>query len=114
MKRSSKVSSSRPIDHRAFLFAIAVALGSAAPLGWLQARPRDGQNVAAVFAPWLGTERAFGLVASAGGEIVRTGFIGTILVAHSDSPGFAERLRSAGAWMVVDPLALGGCLAPST
>jgi len=77
----------------------------------LQAQPRDGKQVAAVFSPWTGGELAFARVAQAGGLVVRRGIIDAIVVVQSDDPGLIDRLYAAGAWAVIDPATLGGCLA---
>jgi ABC-type nitrate/sulfonate/bicarbonate transport system substrate-binding protein len=80
----------------------------------LQAQPRDGTQVAAVFSPWMDGEHAFARVAQAGGLVVRRGIIDAIVVVHSDDPGLIDRLYAAGAWAVIDPATLGGCLAGRT
>jgi hypothetical protein len=77
----------------------------------LQAQPRDGTQVAAVFSPWTGGEHAVARVAQAGGLVVRRGIIDAIVVVQSDDPGLIDRLYAAGAWAVIDPATLGGCLA---
>jgi hypothetical protein len=58
-----------------------------------------------VFPPWWSLEDA---VVSAGsaGRLVRLGALPFIIVlAEADRP----RLRTAGAWMLLDPRALGSC-----
>jgi hypothetical protein len=77
----------------------------------LQAQPRDGTQVAVVFSPWTGGDHAFARVAQAGGLVVRRGIIDAIVVVQSDDPGLIDRLYAAGAWAVIDPATLGGCLA---
>jgi hypothetical protein len=98
------------LSRRPLLAAILLLLVSTATLAGLEARPRDGRDVAAVYPPWMTGASAFERVAQAGGAIVRAGALDTILVAHGDDPDFAVRLRDGGAWLVLDPLALGGCL----
>ncbi len=90
-----------------------MAMASVAPLVWLEARPRDPLQVAAVFAPWAGREEALARTIEAGGRMLRQGAFGNILVARGEADGFIARLYAAGAWAVVDPVAFGGCLAPS-
>jgi ABC-type nitrate/sulfonate/bicarbonate transport system substrate-binding protein len=90
----------------AFFTALSVVAMAA-----LQAHPRDGTQVAAVFSPWAGGEHAFARVAQAGGLVVRRGIIDAIVVVQSDDPGLIDRLYAAGAWAVIDPATLGGCLA---
>jgi hypothetical protein len=77
----------------------------------LQAQPRDGTRVAAIFPPWTSAEHAFAAVAQAGGRIVRPGLIDSILVVQGDDANLPARLYAAGAWAVIDPAAWGGCLA---
>jgi hypothetical protein len=82
-------------------------------LASLEARPGDSRTVAAIFPPWIGGQSAFGRMAAAGGAVIRAGLIDTILVGHSDDPDFVERLHERGAWLVLDPVAFGGCLTPA-
>lgn len=95
-------------------WVIATAVGmvvlSVVPVIWLAAQPRDGADVAAVFAPWTSRESAFARVVAAGGRVVRQGTLDTILVVHGGNPGLIGRLYAAGAWAVIDPVAFGGCL----
>jgi len=77
----------------------------------LVAAPSDERNgVAVVFAPWVGEAQAMSLVAESGGAIVRTGAFSFITVAIPKAPDFAARIRSAGAWILLDPQFLEGCL----
>lgn len=93
------------------LGAMLIGAASVVPLAWLQARPRGFAEVAAVFPPWIGGERAFARVLAARGLVVREGARDWILVVHGDDPGLIRRLYAAGAWAVIDPVAFGGCLA---
>jgi hypothetical protein len=83
---------------------------SVVPIAWLEAQPRNGNEVAAIFAPWTTGEDALARVVAAGGLPVRPGVLGSILVVFSARPGLVDRLYAAGAWAVVDPVAFGGCL----
>lgn len=76
---------------------------------WLALHPKPGQPVAAVFPPWWGGLQAFEAVASAGGELLRTGAWPAIVVTISREPGLASRLHATGAWLVLDARALGTC-----
>jgi len=98
------------LARRPLLAALVLMAASTVALAGLEARPREGSDVAAIFPPWVTGVGAFARVAQAGGSVVRPGALDTILVAHSDAPGFAERLQTVGAWLVVDPIAFGGCL----
>lgn len=72
-----------------------------------------GEPVAAVFAPWTGPEHALRAVAAADGAAVRAGAFDNVVIAVSDDPGFRDRLRAAGAWLLLDPKALAACLGPA-
>lgn len=81
-----------------------------APLALVAEPPATTQGVAVVFAPWTGAGEAFERVARAGGEIVRGGGFPFVAVAAASSPDFAARIRTQGAWLLLDPQGLGGCL----
>jgi hypothetical protein len=73
--------------------------------------PRAGQNQFAVIAaPWAGLMQAVEMVGAAGGEVVDAGGLSNVIIAHSDDPGFVKALYHAGAWLVLDPILLRGCL----
>jgi hypothetical protein len=68
----------------------------------------DAQSAAAIFPPWWSPAEAFAAAGSAG-EVARTGAISSILIVHSPAPDLADRLRKAGALLVLDPLRLAQC-----
>lgn len=73
--------------------------------------PRAGQaQLAVIGAPWMGLDRMAELVAAADGRIVEAGGLSNVIVAQSDDPGFTAALYRAGAWLVLDPVVLRGCL----
>ncbi|TCH99657.1 hypothetical protein EJV46_02995 [Roseococcus sp. SYP-B2431] len=73
--------------------------------------PQDGQTQFAIIAaPWKGSDAMVALVAAADGTIVDAGGLPNVIFAHSDSPGFAAAAYRAGAWLVLDPVLLRGCL----
>lgn len=78
-----------------------------APLAVL-AMPRSG-TVAVVGSPLGDPATVADVVTAAGGVIVREGGVRNVLIAHSDEAGFVRRLFAAGAWLVLDPAAVGGC-----
>ena len=84
---------------------------SVLPLAALESAPASDSDLAAIYAPWIGADGAVVRAASAGGAIVRLGLIGAIVVVHDERPGLAGRLRASGAWLLLDPKFLGGCLA---
>jgi hypothetical protein len=94
--------------------AIALLAASVAPMAWIEAQPRDAGTVAAVYPPWFDADRTIRRAAEAGGAVVRFGAIGAIVVVHDDKPGLSDRLRASGAWFVLDPQFLGGCLSLGT
>ncbi len=76
----------------------------------LVAAPSDARSgVAVVFAPWVDEAQAMTRVAESGGALVRTGAFSFITVAIPKAPDFAARVRSAGAWILLDPQFLDGC-----
>lgn len=71
--------------------------------------PRSGGPVAVMVAPWQPASRVMEIVAAADGRYVRSGVADWIIVASSSHSDFVGRLYSAGAWLVADPAAAGGC-----
>ncbi len=96
---------------RVVVAAGAMMLASLLSVAWFAAQPRGSAEVAAIFPPWTSREHAVLAVAAAGGLVVRRGAFDSILVARGSDAGFVDRLFAAGAWAVIDPMALGGCLA---
>jgi hypothetical protein len=73
--------------------------------------PRAGQTqFAVVAAPWHNLVQTAEMVGVAGGAIVDAGRLPNVIIAHSDSPEFINAVRRAGAWLVLDPVVLRGCL----
>lgn len=97
------------VSRIAFLLAF-VLLTLGAPLA-LIAGPKDmNAGVAVVFPPWIDEATAMSRVGAAGGAVIRAGNVGFISVAMPDSPAFANDIRKAGAWLLLDPQVVGGCL----
>ena len=85
---------------------------AASPLavGWAAVRPAaEATAIAAIFPPWWSGERAFA-AASSVGAVIREGAVPVVLVVRTPAGDGAARLRSAGAWLVLDPKAVEGCL----
>ena len=77
--------------------------------------PRDpSQGVGVIFAPWTGADAAFVRAVEAGGRFVRFGGLPFIVVVMPEAADYAERVRAAGALLVVDPVALAACLPASS
>ena len=93
------------------IIAVGLAAASVLAVAALQAVPRDGTQVAAIFAPWDESGGVMARVAQADGLLVRRGLFDSIVVVQSDEPGLIGRLYASGAWLVIDPNVLGGCLA---
>ncbi|WP_158817857.1 hypothetical protein [Methylocapsa sp. S129] len=68
----------------------------------------DSASAAAVFPPWWSPARAFE-AAGAAGEVTRIGAFSSVLIVHSREPALAERLRKAGALLILDPVQLALC-----
>jgi len=73
--------------------------------------PTAGQTQFAVItAPWWDLSRTAALVGAAEGDILDVGGLPNVVIAHSDAPGFVAALYEQGAWLVLDPVLLRGCL----
>ena len=66
-------------------------------------------TVAAVFGPLAAPADTVRAVAGTGGRIVGAGGWTNVILVNASKPGFAGRLRAAGAWLVLDPGGLAGC-----
>ena len=105
----------RAVRLRSFLAVILLLGASTLPIFVIADLPGEAHGtVAVVFAPGTGKATAIAAVAEADGLVVRTGGWGSVLVVQSDKPGFARRLRQAGALLVVDPRSAAGCLVAGT
>jgi len=87
----------------------AAGLSATVPLaGAVGAAPHSGQ-AAVLFDPRLAPADLADAVARSGASIVRFGAApGTMVVDMPDSGGPAA-LRAVGAWIIADPILLGGC-----
>lgn len=96
---------------RHFLPALALALFSASSIFAVTlASPPQGGQMAVIAPPWFDLGETAAIVVNAGGRMVEVGGFGNVLVAYSEDPGFSAALYRAGAWLVVDPARLRGCL----
>jgi len=93
------------------IMVASLAAASVLSVAALQAVPRDGAQVAVIFAPSTSSDGVMARVAQADGLLVRRGLFDAIVVVQSDEPGLVARLYAAGAWLVIDPNVFGGCLA---
>ncbi len=88
---------------------VALAVGSMLAAGASSLGPPPGGPIAALYPPWWGASRSL-LAAATGGVPVRFGAAGFVVVVVPDTPDAARRLRQAGAWLLLDPEVLGGCV----
>ncbi len=70
---------------------------------------KDGQY-AVIAPPWYDLRRTITLIQAAGGGVADIGGPQNIVIAHSEKPGFVGALYGAGAWLVIDPMQLRGCV----
>lgn len=92
--------------------AIALLFGSTIFMGvlMLTGPVEPNRTLAAFYPPWLDRTEVLGAVSAAGGAMLRHGGIETVALVRLDSPDAADRLKNAGAWAVVDPAGLFGCV----
>jgi hypothetical protein len=94
----------------AWLNATALLLASLIAVAALSFRVRPGVEVVAVaFPPWWTSQQIFEAAASADAAIVRTTAIAAVLVVKPNDHDGLTRLRTAGAWLTIDPQAIAAC-----
>ncbi|MEQ8404091.1 MAG: hypothetical protein RKE49_03260 [Oceanicaulis sp.] len=92
-----------------FCLAAALALSAGLPVFGAVASTPPGGQAAVLFDPRMTRAELAEAAARAGASIVRFGAApGSIVVELPDSGG-SGALRAAGAWLVADPIILGGC-----
>lgn len=69
----------------------------------------SSQSVAVIFAPWTSASQAISKAVASGSRFVRFGGLPFIAVVIPDDAAYADRMFGAGAWLVVDSQAPGGC-----
>lgn len=95
----------------AWLNAAALLIASWSVIAALSLRARPGAElVAAAFPPWWSAQQAFLAAASANAAIVRTTAVPALLVVQPDGHDGLARLRTAGAWLTIDPQAIAACI----
>lgn len=92
--------------------AIALLFGSTIFLSvlMLTGPVEPNRTLAAFYPPWFDRTEVLGAVSAAGGSMLRHGGIDSVALVRLDSPDAAARLKNAGAWAVVDPAGLLGCV----
>lgn len=92
---------------------LVASFGTMATLS-LQAKPgqvKPGADVVAVSFPWWwGAGQSLAAVAAADVAIVRLTPIPSVIVVQSGDRNGLARLRQAGAWLVIDAVAVTACL----
>ena len=73
-----------------------------------QARP-GAEVVAVAFPPWWSAQQVLLAAAAADAGIVRTTAVSAILVVRPNDHDGLARLRTAGAWLAIDPQAIAAC-----
>jgi hypothetical protein len=72
-----------------------------------------GDQYAVIAPPWSSLARTFAVIRGAQGEVVQISpptITGTIVIAHARRPDFVAAAYRAGAWLVIDPMRLRGCI----
>ncbi len=107
------------MSRRSFLFRniidggvlTCLSLGALYAVARTELTPRDpAQGVAVIFAPWTPADAALSQAVEGGGRFVRFGGLPFIAVVVPDDVKYPDRMLHAGAWLVVDPVALAACL----
>ena len=102
-----------PAQHGVAAFAPALILLSVSSVGmFLAAFSPTGAagQYAVVGPPWYNLTQTIRLADAAGGDVVDVGALANVLIIHSNKPGIIWALYGAGAWLVIDPMRLHGCL----
>ena len=94
----------------AWLNAAALLVASWIAIAALSLQVRAGAEVVAVaFPPWWSAQQVFLAAASANAAIVRVTAVPALLVVRPDDDDGLARLRTAGAWLTIDPQAIAAC-----
>jgi hypothetical protein len=94
-----------------FAPAIALLVVSVGAIFMAAFSPSGDRGQYAVLAPpWYSRAQTLKLAVTAGGDVVDVGNLQNVVIVHSGSPRFVAALYHSGAWLVVDPLELRGCL----
>lgn len=89
------------------IVGLAILLGLFAAVA-VNAQPRDPARVAAIFPPWWTVARSVSAAGSAG-RIAGVGSTSFIVILRGDPADLAQRARSAGAVLILDPDLAGVC-----
>lgn len=95
---------------RDYIPAVLLAAFSVGWAGALTAWPREGEPVAALYAPAHGHGAFAGAVNAGADAILGFGGLPGVVVARSDRPDFIDNLYDSGALVVVRAPAAGECV----
>lgn len=88
-----------------------LSLGALYAVARTELIPRDpSQGVAVIFSPWTKADATLSQAVDGGSRFVRFGGLQFIAIVVPDDIKYPERMLHAGAWLVVDPVALAACL----
>jgi len=95
--------------------ALLLAVGLAGLAAATLAPTGKGDQYAVIAPPWYTMAQTIDLVRNTQGQIVEIGkpfriMPGTIVITHSARPDFVTAAYRAGAWLVIDPMRLRGCI----
>jgi hypothetical protein len=83
--------------------AIAIVAAGFSPTG-------AGGQYALIAPPWFDQGQTMQLAGAAGGDVVDIGGFSNVMIVHAKDPNIVRALYAAGAWLVLDPARLRGCL----
>lgn len=99
-------------------FLVAAFAAMALVLWASQGEANEDGLLIAVFPPTADERSIMQAIAAADGTFVRSSLPETTIIAHSNEPGFADRLKTEGAWLTYSDAPFGnglaGCLALAT
>jgi hypothetical protein len=87
---------------------VTLALASLAASASIALQPAPRGPIAAVFPPWWSAQHTM-LAAAQGGPVIRFGAWSFIVITGPGSAATASELRRQGAWLLLNPVALGAC-----
>jgi len=98
-------------DRNALFLALFLMVGSFLFLATLYfAPPKSGRDIAVLFPPDMNLTHIVNAIAPLPLQLVRSGFIDNIVVVRPQSEVPFDALKAAGAWLILDAYANGGCL----
>lgn len=94
--------------------AAALAVASLTAIAAMKLTPgQAGEPVAALFRPGIPGDEVFRRVIAAGGYVLRSGGLSSMIIARSDNPEFASTLYRMGALLVANADGARGCPEPT-